>query len=219
MIELTCEGVEMLKHKSIVLALLVGLGVSLTAHAVPPHRPDVVTNGNLWSITAYDDSATTHTQWATQNICFFATGTVGTHTAGIWYSTTFFDWNGTWRQEGDQVFMTGDYAGDFFGNAVGPDGIDWEIVTADKTNNEGYGHWKEWRENGRFGTVIGYVNTKLKRIGACPYQLPADITDQAKIEALILEQSKAAPLRVRRDGTEALGPMDRQIAPLPTTSQ
>ena len=222
MIELTCESVDMLKHKSIVLASLVGLGVSLTAHAVPPHKPSVDTNvgpfiGDLWSITAYDDSDPAHTQWATQNICFFATGTVGTHTAGIWYSTTFFDWNGTWRQEGDQVFMTGDYAGDLFGNAVGHDGIDWEIVTADKAN-EGYGHWKEWRENGRFGNVIGYANTKLKRIGACPYRLPASTTaaalGQDEIEKLILEESRKAPPRVRSDGAEVVGPMDSQIVPL-----
>jgi hypothetical protein len=88
----------------------------------------------------------------------------------VWSSTTFFDWNGDWRQEGDQVFMTGDYAGDVNGNAVGHDGMEWQLVTAEKA--EGFGHWKEWRENGGTGTTIGFGNTKFSRVGTCTFQPP-----------------------------------------------
>jgi hypothetical protein len=193
------------------ITAMLTLSIIPAAFAVPPYYPNVVTDGNYWSITAYDDSATVHTQWATQNICFFQQGVIGTHTYGIWYSTTFYDWNGTWRQEGDQVFMTGDYAGDIQGNAVGHDGIQWEIVTSSKTN-EGYGHWKEWRENRFFGQVIGYANTKLRRIGSCPFQVGTGLTPD-QIEKLVTEQSQLAPRRYRSDGSEALGPSDpKQVA-------
>jgi hypothetical protein len=180
------------------------------AHAGP--APDVVTNGNAWSITAYDDSSPAHTQWATQNICFYVTGTVGTQLAGYWYSTSFYDWNGTWRQEGDQVFMTGDYAGDVNGNAVGHDGIEWQLFTAEKAS-QGYGHWREWRENGGMGTVIGYANTRLVRTGTCAYRPPAG-TDHLTLERLLVQESMKAPRRYRSDGKEALGPTDVYQVPV-----
>lgn len=194
---------------SIVSAL--ALTVSAGAQAGP--APDLTTNGNYWSITFYDDSSPSHTQWATQNLCFYTTGVVGTQLAGYWYSTTFYDWNGTWRQEGDQVFMTGDYAGDVNGNAVGHDGMEWQLVTAEKAA-EGFGHWMEWRENGGMGTTIGFGNSKFKRLGVCTYHPPVG-TDMATLERLLVDQSSKAPQRYRTDGKPALGPNDQYLVPLP----
>jgi hypothetical protein len=142
-----------------VTALL--LTTPLLSQALPPHYPDLVSNGNRWTITAYDDSSVVHTQWATQGICFYPTGTVGTHQRYYWVSDTFPDWNGRATQEGDQVVMHGDYA-----NNIGHDGMQFEITTS-SPKNEGYGHWHEWREDPKYGLTIGFANAKLVRVGRC----------------------------------------------------
>jgi hypothetical protein len=148
------------------------LATPLVSQALPPHNPDLVTNGNRWSITAYDDSSPVHTQWATQGICFYPAGVVGTHQRYYWVSDTFPDWNGRATQEGDQVFMHGDYAGN-----VGHDGIQFEITTSTASRNEGYGHWQEWREDSKYGLTIGYVNAKLARVGKCTPLTVAEAID------------------------------------------
>ncbi|MBI3776342.1 MAG: hypothetical protein HY273_12475 [Gammaproteobacteria bacterium] len=150
--------------------LAVGM-LCLSAAAAVNADPNVYAGGNLWSITAYDDSSIVHTQWATQGICFLPPVMTGTHLRGNWYSTTFPDWNGVYSQEGDQVFMHGDYAKD-----VGHDGIDFEVITNSPRNLAG-GHWFEWRENGGFGNTIGFANTKLERIGYCKVIQPADLVN------------------------------------------
>ncbi|AKJ27362.1 hypothetical protein [Caldimonas brevitalea] len=192
-------------------ACCAALGLAFGSAASADPKPDVVNNGNLWTITFYDDSSDVHDEWATQQICFIPTGTVGTQLAGVWYSPTFFDWNGTWRQEGDQVFMTGDYAGDIDGNAVGHDGMHWQLVTAER-KSEGFGHWKEWREDGSFGNVIGYGNAKFARVGNCHFQPPK--VDIGTLHKLTLVESRKAPRRFRRDGRDAIGPMDKLLLPL-----
>jgi hypothetical protein len=125
--------------------------------AVP--SPELTRGGNLWSVTAFEDPSPAHAQMATQNICFEFIGVVGTHNRYRWRSTTFPDWNGIASQEGDQVFMHGDYAQD-----VGHDGMMWTI----DTSRSGSGHWTEWRENGGFGNTIGFANATFQRIGTCP---------------------------------------------------
>lgn len=132
-----------------------------TAYAATPHLPDMVRGGNRWLITAYDDSSTVHQQWATQGICFYYAGVRGTHQLYYWVSDTFPDWNGRAEQEGDQVFMFGDYAQD-----VGHDGMEIQVTTMSR-KDEAFGHWHEWRENGRYGRTIGFANTKLTRVGSC----------------------------------------------------
>jgi hypothetical protein len=191
-------------------AIAAALWCSSSAQAQP--RPDVVTGGNAWNITFFDDSSPSHTQWATQTICFFVTGMVGTQLAGYWYSTTFYDWNGTWRQEGDQLFMTGDYAGDVNGNAVGHDGMEFQLTTME-AKSYAFGHWREWRENGSMGNVIGYGNSRLIRNGYCTYQPPTG-TDMATLERLLIQESMKAPRRFKADGREAAGPIDREQVPV-----
>jgi hypothetical protein len=139
----------------------------------PTDHPDLVTGGNRWTITAYNDASPNHDQWATQGICFRFIGTVGTHNRYQWWSDTFPDWNGIASQEGDEIFMHGDYAND-----VGHDGMKWSIVTS-SAKNIGAGHWFEWRENGAYGNTIGFANALLTRVGRC---------------VITLEQAKLIPL-------------------------
>src|SRR4051794_28185946 len=124
----------------------------------PLPSPQLVNGGNLWTITAFDDASPVHTQMATQGICFEFIGVVGTHNRYRWRSTTFPDWNGIASQEGDQVFMHGDYA-----QNVGHDGIMWAI----DTNKSGSGHWTEWRETPAFGNTIVFANAPFQRTGTC----------------------------------------------------
>ena len=140
-------------------------------------QPDLVTAGNRWTITAFNDESPNHDQWATQGICFRSIGLFGTHQRYEWWSDTFPDWNGIASQEGNEVVMHGDYAGD-----VGHDSMMWNVVSA-TPRNLGAGHWVEWREDGKFGRTIGFANAVLTRVGKCqvtyeeaPYlPLPVDI--------------------------------------------
>lgn len=147
----------------ITAALMVACSTALVsvAWAVPPHRPDLVNGGNRWTITFYDDSDPGHQEWATQGICFYPAGNVGTHQRYTWASDTFPDWNGTATQEGDQIDMHGDYASN-----VGHDGMEWELVTV-SPRDVGTGHWQEWREDAGFGITIGFGNARLARVGRC----------------------------------------------------
>jgi hypothetical protein len=134
--------------------------------ADPPHWPDLVEEGNRWTVTAYFDNSPTHTQAATQGICFYPAGVSGTHQLYRWVSDTYPDWNGNATQEGDQIFMYGDYQRPYGVKDVGHDSMEWEIVTV-SPKNEGAGHWREWVEDGDFGKTIGFGNAKFKRAGKC----------------------------------------------------
>ncbi|MEJ2691663.1 MAG: hypothetical protein P8166_01110 [Candidatus Thiodiazotropha sp.] len=145
----------------------------LTAHtsafAVPPHKPDLVSDGNRWLITGYFDNSSVHAQANTQGICFYPAGVSGTHQRYRWVSDTYPDWNGNATQEGDQVFMHGDFQWPFREvRDGGHDSMEWEIVTM-SPKNEGAGHWQEWIEDGRFGRTVGFGNAKLVRVGKCKY--------------------------------------------------
>ena len=160
---------------SVLAAAVATLAGALQAQTPTPN-PDLVKNGNRWTVTFYNDESPNHDQWATQGLCFAYAGTVGTHVRYRWWSDTYPDWNGMASQEGDEVVMHGDYAKD-----VGHDGFKWDIVTSNP-RTEGAGHWFEWRENGAYGNPIGFGNAKLARVGSCriaftesPYiKLPLD---------------------------------------------
>lgn len=154
-------------YKTLGLASALTLA-TITTQAATPHLPDLVSDGNRWTITAYVDASPGHIELATQGICFYFAGTIGTHQLYYWVSDTFPDWNGMATQEGDQVFMHGDYAED-----VGHDGMEWQIVTS-SPKSMGTGHWKEWREDGRFGNTIGFGNAKLQRVGRCEIDNPEE---------------------------------------------
>ncbi len=179
--------------KQPLLASILFIGTTTIAVAAPPHLPSVYNGGNLWTITAYDDASPAHAQWATQGICFLPPAVVGTHERGYWYSVTFPDWNGTYSQEADQLFMHGDYAKD-----IGHDGMHISIDTARTAS----GHWHEWRENGAFGSTIGFVNATMQRVGSCKTFSPAEL------------QRLDIPPRYLIDGKEAQLPVEPNQRPV-----
>lgn len=193
---------------------------SLSAYAVPPHSPYVAQGSTsmLWSITFYDDTSNVHSQWATQNICFIPTGVQGSNAVGIWYSTTYQRWLGRWRQEGDQIFMIGNFWTD-----RGNDAMQWEITVA---NKEGFGNWEEWVDDSAFGGWLAKGNTKFVNLGKCPWTPWSTSTGIAisvdDAQKMVIEQAGMAPLRVRQDGvvpspTDRLQlPLTRPIAVVPT---
>jgi hypothetical protein len=178
----------------------IGIGA---AQAMPPHLPAFDPAGGfgtLYSITFYDDTSTTHTQWATQQICVVQGPPQGSNATGLWYSTSYYRWIGRWRQEGDQIFMTGD-----FWSGPGNDAIQLELVT---TRDEAYGHWDEWIEDGSYGGWLGKGNTKVAKLGACNWNPPprgnavmAETWEE--IEKAALAAAERAPVRYLRDGSLA----------------
>jgi hypothetical protein len=162
---------EMILKKQLCLTITtLALAGSTALHAQPPHYPDLISDGNRWIITAYDDSSPVHTEWATQGICFYPDGVAGTHQRYIWISDTYPDWNGRASQEGDQIFMHGDFQWPYGQNKDGGhDGMEWEITTVSPVSG-GTGHWKEWVEDGRAGLTIGFTNAKLRRVGKCKHE-------------------------------------------------
>lgn len=196
-----------------ILSWLAVAGATIgVAQATPQHFPavdQVAAPGTLYSITFYDDTANTHNQWATQNICFVQGPVQGSNTTGLWYSTTYNRWIGLWRQEGDQIFMIGD-----FWSGRGKDAMQWELVT---TKDEGFGHWNEWVEDGAYGNWVAKGNTRIARIGTCSQLTIAgegtqdDAWEQTKAAAL--KAAEAAPVRYRRDGSLAQ-PGDKDQLPV-----
>lgn len=197
--------------KQLLTWLALAGGAVGVAQATPQHFPavdPVAAGGTLYSITFYDDTANNHTQWATQNICFVQGPVQGSNTTGLWYSTTYNRWIGLWRQEGDQIFMIGD-----FWTGRGKDAMQVELVT---TKDEGFGHWNEWVEDGMYGNWVAKGNTRIAKIGVCHSPLQgadnglADEWEDTKQRAL--KEAEAAPVRYRRDGSLAQ-PGDRDQLP------
>lgn len=193
---------------SLLLGLLLGF-VVLPVQAQP--MPNVVVGGNRWLITFFNDPTPTHTQWATQGLCFLTPVITGTGISGKWYSDTFPNWNGLYFQEGDRVTMTGDYA-----NEVGHDGIEFDIAGV-STASLATGHWKEWREDPGFGFIIGWGNARLVRVGKCflPGVAAAAISTTADAgegagenqeELAALQFSMNVPPRMLRGGGVAESP-------------
>jgi hypothetical protein len=176
-----------LKHFVTLSALL---GTS-AARAAPPHLPNLLDGGNEWTITYYNDTSPTHTQQATQTLCFYPAGVVGTHQQYYWVSTTYRDWNGYASQEGDQVFMYGDFQWPFGVKDVGHDGMQWEIVT-NSPKNMGAGHWNEWLEDGRMGNPIAFGNAVFQRIGKCKFETVGEAFEYGQTLGLTLDANNQA---------------------------
>jgi hypothetical protein len=193
-----------------VFSVILMTGIGATAFAQP--KPNVFDGGNLWNITAYDDTSSSHTQWATQGICFLPYAPSGTNVQGVWYSTTFPNWRGRYSQEGDRLLMFGNYAA-----GVGHDGMVIELFAGTSPADEGAGQWTEFRETGPFGTTIGFANTRLRRIGKCGLPGGADLTkiDRAELEKIVVELSGRVPPRMKRDGKPAESPAEPGQVPLP----
>ena len=131
--------------------------LAVTTHAQAPYRADLVQGGNKWLLDAYDDTDPDHVFINTVGICFEYAGIVGEHQRYTWYSDTFRGWRGTATQEGDQIFMHGMYA-----NGDGRDAMQLTIII-DTPRSGSVGHWQEWRDNGGYGTTIGFANARMIR--------------------------------------------------------
>lgn len=178
--------------------------------AYPNHDPNVYDEGNLWSITFHNDDSVNHTQWATQRICFLPySSNGGTQLKGRWYSTTYPNWNGHYRQEGDSVKMVGN-----FWDGKGNDGITFDIVTSNphtglghKHGTVGAGHWHEWGDNGATGPVYGFGNALFERVGKC-YDIKGTDVESFSAEKLRIDT------RLLKNGEKALYPQQEGQLPL-----
>lgn len=203
-----------LKNKTAIAGLITFIVFVGLAGLALAQMPNVVAGGNLWQITAYDDTSSTHMQLGMQDICFLPYSQVGTHIQGIWYSTTFPDWNGRYSQEGDRLLMHGDYAGD-----VGHDGMVIELFAGTTPSDTGAGQWTEWREDGAFGRTIGFGNCRLVRVGSCKHPKGVEKMSLEQLDKTVKELSDKVKPRLRKDGKVSNMPMDSEAAPLPKVVQ
>lgn len=204
-----------------VLLPVAALTMSVSAVVVADPLPNVYSEGNLWSITFHDDDSTNHNQWATQRICFspYASSTSQSQIKGTWYSTSYPNWHGHYRQEGDSVKMVGN-----FWQGKGNDGITWDIVTSASHTGLGVGlrtigagHWHEWGDDGRYGPVYGFGNALFQRVGSC--KLLKSITGitaaDSKAELIdTIDYDLNIKPRVLSDGSEATHPQQEGQLPL-----
>lgn len=150
------------KSLSIMSVAVFLLGISLQTYAVPPYQPDFVQTGNKWSFKAYDDASPDHTQLvAAQIMCFEYAGISGNHQLYTWYSETFPGWSGRAVQEGDQIFIHGDFA-----DGVGHSAIQMDTLVA-PTIHGSAGIWQEWRHDGKNGITVSFAKTRALREGDC----------------------------------------------------
>ncbi len=138
------------------------LSVCSSSFATPPYQPDFVKDGNRWSFKAYDDSSPDHTTLVSaQVICFEYEGISGNHQLYTWYSESFPGWSGRAVQEGDQIFIHGDYA-----QGAGHSSIQLDTLVS-PTINGSAGTWQEWRHDSANGVTVNFAKTRALREGDC----------------------------------------------------
>jgi hypothetical protein len=155
------------KPKMCFTALALLLATHTSVQAMPPHLPNLIADGNQWKITAYVDEALNHARMVSYSICFYPDGNSNTHMRYTWSSTGFPDWNGRAVQEGDQIFMHGDFRS-IREKDTGHSAMEWEIVT-DNYKNIGAGHMALWVEDGELGKPSHFTNVVFQRVGRCQY--------------------------------------------------
>jgi len=143
--------------------LFVGLlTTAATTFAELPYSPNMVTGGNKWSFRAFDDGSKVHTKLANaQGMCFEYAGVAGDHQLYTWYSDTFPGWRGKAVQEGDNIFIHGEFAG-----TLGHTSIQIEALSPPPAYASP-GTWQEWRHNGANGTTVYFAKTRAVREGDC----------------------------------------------------
>lgn len=144
-------------------AMLAGmLTISSVAMAQPPYSPDMIKTGNMWSFKAYDDAAVDQNQLvAAQKICFEYAGVSGNHQLYTWYSATFAGWSGKAVQEGDKIYLHGDFA-----KGNGHSSIQMETLVEPPIHGSA-GTWQEWRDDGQGGVTVSFAKTRALRTGNC----------------------------------------------------
>jgi hypothetical protein len=194
------------------VSVAAALGASPAAAQIP--LPNVFDGGNRWLITGFIDNSPSHQEAATQEICFLPYAVVGTSIQGAWFSTSFTNWNGRYYQEGDEIKMIGDYADD-----VGHDHMTLVHTTFDvagQVRGLAFKDWTEWREDGRFGRIIGWANARIVRAGRCglgdmPFPTTVPVAELPKLEEAAARFSLQVPERLTLRGLPADAPHDAEL--------
>jgi hypothetical protein len=182
------------------------MAFSAVVFAEPPHKPDLFQTGSLWEMRAYDDHHPAHEPLVRQRICFQKAADSGTHQRYCWYSTTKFGWKGWAHQEGDQVFMHGDYPvldsssiGDNVYSYTAHTALQWEIVTNTNTatvrSTKGFGHCVDWHKKPskpNIGPTNVFANVKFIRVGKCELPISCEKIDDQIEEIEIDSNTKTA---------------------------
>lgn len=144
---------------------------SASVFAQPPYGPDMINTPsgvmNEWTVTYFNDQDSgllgpvSHTQWATQRLCFYYAGIADSHQRYYVVSSSYFGWYGTATQEGDlvRIKLT-------FWNGLGNDEIIFDLSTVGP-KDRGMGHWDETVETWSTFGVTFWGNTELQRVGTC----------------------------------------------------
>jgi len=158
----------------------------------------------MWLVRGYLDASPAHNFIGQQRICFFPAGVVGTHQRYVWVSPNFPTWNGRASQEGDQIFMHGDFVIPTpVAKIQAHDSSQWELVGLDD-KAIGAGHWKFWADAGIFGTSLAFLNITMNRIGKCDFNSAIDAA----------EYNKSLPYPTDANGAIQAAPMGIDTSPL-----
>jgi len=230
---------------------VVSLGISTLASAQvqiapipvpkpgPQHRPDLVSEGNLWALTGYRD-AFKHGQYPVRHgLCYFYLGKRGTHDMYAWVSTSFRGWWGFAEKEGDQVIQFGNFSPVLHPIQSPRSPIDWrghsamqfELVSRSRgrlvPRDLATGHAQASIEPG-FARV--FANMNLLRIGKCLPHIARQIkgvmetsgglgsNGSVQVTAELVETLKSAselaPERQKTDGSPEDFPYSAELAPI-----
>jgi hypothetical protein len=155
-----------MKHTITKLLVAAAMFTGITsASAVVPHYPDLVSKGNLWRFTNYNDASFDHNTIFSEPICFEYDSVIGSHLRYRWYVQNFPQINGIASQEGDQITMTGEYPFFNTGKYAYQKSYQFELATQE-AKSMGTGHSQILFRSGdrQFGL---FMNLLARRAGKC----------------------------------------------------
>jgi hypothetical protein len=209
------------KLKALALASSVmALGAAQGAHAdqKPSIYYDAAGNtANYWMVTFYDDTSASHTQWATQGLCFSPAVARGTGWEGRVVSLTFPNWSGVYYTDGGDVYeLKMNYAPVGDKGFAGNDFISFSL----HSDNSGAGErgWDEWRD-GLPSSWNVWGNAEVTRAGRCTQF--SGFTTLPQFEKQILSVQSQIKPRVTDSGVIANTPLTkgqadpREVLPTP----
>lgn len=205
----------------------------------PKHRPDLVTAGNLWTVTGYQDAFRHAPYRAKQNLCYFYLGRRGTHDLYAWIAISHPLWWGFAEKEGDQVSQFGNFLPVVQDipltrwwevNWRGHTAMQYELVLREKgrvvPKDVATGHVNASIEP---GFARAFANVKLVRTGKCFPLLATRIKDviagsdvdgqQGDVQIsdalidLLVNASADVPEQKLSDGSTARSPFDPELLP------
>jgi len=205
----------------------------------PKHRPDMVTEGNLWVVTGYRDAFRHGPYPVRHSLCYFYLGNRGTHDLYAWVSTSFRGWWGFAEKEGDQVVQFGNFAPVLNParslhrplNWRGHSSMQFELVSRQKgrfvPQDLATGHAQAYIEP---GFARAFANMKLVRRGKCLPHIAQQIKGvmetgggigadgSVQVTDALVETLKTAadlaPERQKNNGSSEDFPFSTELAPI-----